>query len=303
MEFPAYAALRLKQVFPDVKVICRAHGCDLYWERHSLPYLPLRKYIADHVNAAYFISEQGRDYFMRKNHLNNDGSLKVAKLGVKGAKVMAKASSDGVFRILSCSHAVRVKRVDLIIKALACIYDFDVEWTHIGDGTDLPDLKAKASRLFQERANIKHEFKGFLPNAMVYEYYQNNCVDVLINLSSSEGLPVSMMEAFAFGVPVLATAVGGVPEIVNESNGALLPPEVTPQEAASAIVKMRGLSSEEMRTLKNNAYETWRKSYDADANYESFAQNVLDVSGLAPRRPPFAATGVAEGSPQPLTPT
>jgi len=156
-----------------------------------------------------------------------------------------------------------------------------VEWTHIGDGPELPELKSMASRLFQGRANIRHAFQGFLPNGMVYEYYQNHCVDALVNVSSSEGLPVSMMEAFAFGVPVLATAVGGVPEIVNERNGMLLPPEATPEEVAGAIVKMRGLSGGEFRALKENAYETWRRSYNAGVNFENFAEDVLEVSGLA----------------------
>jgi len=281
MEFPVYAALRLKQADPALKVICRAHGCDLYWERHPFPYLPLRTYIADHIDAAYFISEQGLDYFMRKNHVRNPGQLKLARLGVKAGKSVAKASSDGVFRVLSCSYAVRVKRVDLIIRSLTLVKDFAVEWTHIGDGSELAELKSLAARLFQGCANITYEFKGFLSNEMVYDYYQSHCVDMLINLSSSEGLPVSMMEAVAFGVPVLATAVGGVPEIVNQRNGALLPLEVKPAEVARAIVKMRNLSDQETRALRENARETWRKSYDADRNYEAFTEDVLDVAGFA----------------------
>jgi len=68
--------------------------------------------------------------------------------------------------------------------------------------------------------------------------------------------------------------------MVNERNGMLLPPEVTPEEVATAIVKWRSLSVEEIRGLRKNAYETWRKIFDADVNYESFAESLVEVAGL-----------------------
>jgi len=48
-----------------------------------------------------------------------------------------------------------------------------------------------------------------LPHNDVLNYYASNPVDVFINTSSSEGLPVSIMEAMSFGIPVIATNVGG----------------------------------------------------------------------------------------------
>jgi glycosyltransferase involved in cell wall biosynthesis len=296
LEFPVYAAILLKRRIPGLTVICRSHRCDLYWESQPLCYLPLQKYIAENIDSVYFESEQGRDYFIRKNRLTNDGRLKVGRLGAKTRHVIAKASSDGVWRILSCSFAVARKRVDLLVKALALIDGFDIEWTHVGDGIDLNNLKALSASLLGRRANIKYEFKGYLPNDQVYAYYAGHCVDVLVNVSSSEGVPITMMEAFSHGVPILATAVGGVPEIVNESNGALLPAEVSPEEVARAIVKMRSLSPREIELLRNKAYETWHRYYDADVNYENFAQDVLELSGAVPGKPNLAA-------PLPLTPT
>jgi hypothetical protein len=44
---------------------------------------------------------------------------------------------------------------------------------------------------------------------------------------------------------------------------------------------MRGLTGGEIRALKENAYETWRRSYNAGVNFENFAEDVLEVSGLA----------------------
>lgn len=53
------------------------------------------------------------------------------------------------------------------------------------------------------------ELTVLLGNQLVYDFYRNNDVDVFVNLSESEGIPVSIIETISFGVPVVATDVGG----------------------------------------------------------------------------------------------
>jgi glycosyltransferase involved in cell wall biosynthesis len=71
----------------------------------------------------------------------------------------------------------------------------------------------------------------------VRDFYLTQPVDVFVNASTTEGVPVSIMEAMSFGVPVVATDVGGTGELVNSRNGALLVPNPTPAEIADAILR------------------------------------------------------------------
>jgi colanic acid/amylovoran biosynthesis glycosyltransferase len=65
------------------------------------------------------------------------------------------------------------------------------------------------------RYNVDH--------AQVIDYYTTNHIALFLSLSSREGLPVSLMEAISCGIPLLATTVGGVSEVVNENTGRLAP--------------------------------------------------------------------------------
>ena len=71
-----------------------------------------------------------------------------------------------------------------------------------------------------------------LQNIVIYEGWVSgekkiqmfNISDVFILPSYTEGLPVSILEAMSYGLPILSTPVGGIPEVVNESNGILFEP-------------------------------------------------------------------------------
>ena len=74
---------------------------------------------------------------------------------------------------------------------------------------------------------------GAFSNREVFDFYKSHPVDFLINVSNNEGIPVSIMEAHSFSIPVVATNVGGTSEIVNEENGILLPADPDTGELAN----------------------------------------------------------------------
>ncbi len=61
-----------------------------------------------------------------------------------------------------------------------------------------------------KRLETRIVLRGGISNAEVFQFYRDNKVDLFVNASTSEGLPVSIMEAISFGIPSIATNVGGL---------------------------------------------------------------------------------------------
>jgi glycosyltransferase involved in cell wall biosynthesis len=128
-------------------------------------------------------------------------------------------------------------------------------------------------------AHIRWQFTGALSNQDVLRFYQENAVDLFINVSASEGLPVSIMEAMSFGIPVAATDVGGVGELVRPgANGFLWPADVTPDTIADTIHHFFLLSETQKKAMREAAWQTWRDRVNAEVQYPEFAQQLLALT-------------------------
>ncbi len=258
---------------------CRGHGYDIYFEREADNYLPFRKFIVDNLDNVFLISENGREYLTEHLPGIDDTKLEVSRLGIRNNRSPAKTSADNVLRIVSCSRISEIKRLDLIIDALAEIDDFPIIWTHIGDGELMSHICNYAKEKLEAKPNVEFELKGYLSNSEVFDFYENNEVDLFLNVSKSEGIPVSIMEAFSFGVPAIATDVGGVREIVGEACGYLISPQPSAKELRNAIITFRGLSNDAVMKIKRSARVKWNESFNAEKNYKQFVKSILNIGG------------------------
>jgi glycosyltransferase involved in cell wall biosynthesis len=169
--------------------------------------------------------------------------------------------------VFSCSALIPLKRVELVAQALHFVTS-EVRWIHVGDG---PMRGAVESACRGLPGRVRVELRGGMPNADVLALYAELRPSVFLNVSRSEGLPVSMMEAMSSGVPVIATDVGGVREIVSHgANGALLAADPTPAELASALDRFAALPEDAHARCAAAAWETWNTRFRADRNYETF---------------------------------
>ena len=268
---------RMKKQYPHVKMISRAHGWDVYFEANLAQYLPFRQTIFEQLDKVYFISNKGisyyQNYFPKLKNKMEISRLGVAKqIGLNDLAIEQKKE----FTIVSCSHVLRIKRVHLIAEALAEITEFSVHWIHFGDGALFENLKQKTEELLSHKENIRYEFPGNESNETVLHYFRNTSVDAILNVSSTEGVPVSIMEAMSFGVPAIATNVGGTSEIVEDGeNGFLLPADPTAQEIAERLKTLFQMTKEDKHRLHGNAYKTWETKYCSDVNYTDFLKRIL----------------------------
>ena len=194
-----------------VVTVSRFHRTDLYEEACG-GYKPFRKWLFNALDVAVPIAKDGKRYLLERYGNEAPKRIEVHRLGVFD-KGLNPSEVDDIFQIVSCSHIVPVKRVAFLAEVIGS-FDFKVRWTHIGDGPLRAEVEAVIDK-FPE--NITGVLLGAMPNAEVLRYYSEHHVDLFVNVSESEGVPVSIMEAFSFGIPVMATDVGGVSEIVDDA--------------------------------------------------------------------------------------
>lgn len=253
-----------------VKVITRCHGFDLYEYRSPKEYIPFREFIFKYTDEIHSISKDGIEYLTDKYPYLKD-KLVLSRLGTKKYDFI-KHDKNKPLRIVSCSWVRKVKRIDMIIDALAeC--QIDIEWTHFGDGEDLEDIRNKAHAI--NKPNVRINLPGALSNKEVIKEYNKKKFDVFINVSSSEGIPVSIMEAASMGMVVVATAVGGTPEVVDKDNGFLLDKDFNPSELAGIIKHIANSSEEQYTKMSLASRKKWEDAFSADNNYPLFFSNLL----------------------------
>ena len=272
--YPAYAAVKFSKKYykGSLYTISRAHRFDLYEYRNKYHFLPCRKYILTGLSEIASISEDGKRY-LTATYPSIDMNISIRRLGAKDVGQMQIIGNDSaVFRIVSCARVVPVKRIDRIIEALRQIDDIEIEWTHIGGGDLLENIKSQAKNLPD---NIKCIFTGTISNTEVYQRYVENKYQVFVNVSESEGVPVSIMEAMCFGTPVVATDVGGVKEMINVGeNGFLLGEKFSPEELVQFLRKIRTVDNRKYIEMRKAARKVFETKYNATLNYDTFLQDL-----------------------------
>jgi glycosyltransferase involved in cell wall biosynthesis len=225
--------------YPCIRLVSRIHGYDLYEERAPGGHQPLQRFKADMCDTILFISRQGKEYFSERfGPEPRPGEYVLNYLGIDFPDEANPSASAGTkLRIVSCSNIIPVKRVGLLAEAIGLLGDLDIEWVHFGDGPGMEEV-----RNIVKRYSIAARLMGNVPNDEVLKYYACHHIDVFVNVSSSEGLPVSLIEAASYGIPLIVTDVGGSKETID-GNGVVLNANPSPLEVASAI---RGILSQDM---------------------------------------------------------
>ncbi|MCZ4407260.1 glycosyltransferase [Cryomorphaceae bacterium 1068] len=241
----------------------RIHSWDVYEERHSPPYLPLRKFICQKLDVIYSISDHARVYAEKKW----GGNIELSRIGVKSSE-STKFSGSSIKTLVSISFLSPVKNIEFLIENRGIIENLGFKWIHIGDGEKLPDYQKTCSR---------ETFIGYMKNSNIINFLSTHREEVcLINVSHFEGIPVSMMESMSFGIPCIGTETGGVKEIIEHGkNGYILPAKPDSASFEFCLQNISKLTSEELLEMRKNSFDTYYREYRAKQNYTQFAKGLL----------------------------
>ncbi len=151
------------------------------------------------------------------------------------------APEDGAWRLVQASRLIPKKGLFTTLEALhSLLPDFPkLRFTLCGTGPEKEAVLARCQALgLQDHVTIK----GWLSQTdLATEYHQSHVFlhpSETTESNDQEGIPNSMLEAMATGLPVLATYHGGIPEAVTDGQDGLLVPEKSPQQLAAALRRM-----------------------------------------------------------------
>jgi glycosyltransferase involved in cell wall biosynthesis len=125
--------------------------------------------------------------------------------------------------LLMAARFAPEKRHDLVLEATRRLIDRGVEIEVWFAGPESP-LEERAKQL-AHRLDLDGvvRFRGFVPRATVLDWLGSGDVDCVVLASDREGLPVSLIEALSHRVPAIGTEVGGIPELLGDGCGELVP--------------------------------------------------------------------------------
>lgn len=253
----------LKHLFrPEAKWITRTHGFDIDVQQIESGYYPFRKWSNMQLNKIICISKYGKQLFNRDNP-EYKGEVEVSYLGIE-EQGFAPIPKGKTYIIVSCSNIIPLKRLDKLASILGHL-NRRVLWVHFGEGPDISRVNRYLDRLPD---NIGYEFKGHVPNEEIFKYYQENEVDLFINTSKLEGIPFSMIEAAAFGIPIAGFNICGIPEILTRHMGVLLDEGIGNEENADKIKSFLLSASGRESEYRKNIQTEIRSKFNFTSNYQ-----------------------------------
>ncbi len=174
---------------------------------------------------------------------------------------------------ISCpANFIHIKNQKVLIEAARLLQQQGIAVSLLlaGDGP----TRSACMRLCQDY-HLNAEFPGVMPNQKILDLYRERKIDVVVLPSSVEGIPVCLLEAMAYGLPVVATEVGGVPELLSGDCGLMVPPQ-QPQDLAEAL---KSLIDNPERTALMVA--NGRRKVETEFNQPLIVKRLVELMGSA----------------------
>lgn len=225
-----------------IPLISTFFGVELTWVQSQLSFLrPLLRRIVKSSDAVTVISS----YTARAvRQLVGEVRLETIPFGATvdvGTEPLPDSRTSGVLRLLFTGRLVERKGVRILLEALAMIQDEPaVMLKVVGDGPLRSELQTYAGEL---GIASRVEFTGFVSSSELARHFRQCDAFVLPAVQDTkgdvEGLGVVLIEALTYGKPVIASASGGIVDVVQDGQTGLLVPPGDVAALAAAVVKYR----------------------------------------------------------------
>ncbi|MBN2098742.1 MAG: glycosyltransferase family 4 protein [Dehalococcoidia bacterium] len=184
--------------------------------------------------------------------INLEGKSVVISNGINIAEIQRgsseKSEVKGEFTLLFPGGSKFVKGGDLLVTAMATLKG-RIPNIHLYIALDVPKKHLLRKMVQQYGLEENVTFSGFLP---IHDYRRLlNSVDVLVMPSRGEAFALACLEAMALGKPIVATKVGGIPDVVIQGRNGLLV-NTNPDEIAQAILELHRNEDLRRRMESNN---------------------------------------------------
>ena len=248
----------------------RGHGYDIYEERWKMGIIPFRNFQLANLSTFFTVSKDALNY-MINHYPHYKSKFKLSYLTIPYSGENPFYENNSTFTIVSCSSLIPIKRVELIIEIFKNVKK-NVNWIHFGDGPLKQNLMEQVKNL---KPNIIVNFKGQVSNNDILNFYKTHPVNLFIHLSETEGgAPVALQEAASFSIPLLGTDAGGIPEIVTEETGILIPVNFNIKEVAESIEKFE-TSFRNTAAFREKVRKFWFENFNPEINYNILRDEML----------------------------
>lgn len=274
LSYDAAAVAQIKKKYPQIYTIARAHSYELQIERNSCnPYL-MKRLICRNLDKIAFIAKDSENRFCSyyKEPLPN-GCIAYLGSDEYGTGYVSRGMKD-ILTVVTCSSIVPVKWLERMIDALNRWQGSPLHWIHIGDGANGEQIRCLAKEKLSKNPCVTYEFVGYMDNRQVHEFLRREDLDVFVNCSKAEGVPVSIMEAMSVGLPVIAPRMFGIPELVRDGCGLLFEQNDGYENLLNTLKIFAEKSKDEREKMGISAYNQWENAFCLQKNLQELFSTV-----------------------------
>lgn len=270
----AISGILTKQIIPDsnVKLVTTLHGTDITLIGLEPAFAPIVKYSIEQSDAVTAVSRYLKDKTIQQFNIEKEISVVTNFIDTKIYKRIENCylkknfAPNGEAILMHISNFRQVKRVPDTVRILKEVIDAGIpaKLILIGDGPDRSETESLAREL-----GLSKDVRFLGKQNAVVELL--SCADVFLLPSQSESFGLSALEAMACGVPVVASSIGGIPEVVKHSENGYIAEFGDTARMGKYVIDLLS-NKKKWKIFSQKSIETAAKEFESDRIVEQYEE-------------------------------